>query len=351
MVDSQQKREIFLPRSRWDWCECEKEKLNEVQLLIVDYREKQVLLCRDGGDWILPGYVRAFGMTYNGTVVLVQRMRDDLRLNFDPAVLCAVWEESKSCEHSNSFFSLEKCVVLVHCLEKGTPCPSEFVWVPLQEAVVEHLFPSAAEAIRSEIRNALSGVVPPAREPWARPGWFANAVSWMEDMLKCKRGVELQRPVIQHQTTNMGVVIKANTAQGSYYLKCTSFSNDAGVTETLSRIAPKYVARPVAVDRDVKMMVTDEYGEICGLCELECAEIHRAAKDFAKLQQATIGRTGELLEAGALDMSPNRMIRELEHILGHRLLLDRDKTVLAEIQDLKHYVETLKTLTAQACRV
>lgn len=133
---------------------------------------------------MLPGYLREIGWTYHGTVVLLQTVREQLGVTFSVAVLCGIWEDSKECLDGNESFAIDKCVVLLDCLEDEPPVPTGYSWVPLQEASVDHLFTEAAAAIRSEINFALSEKVPAKRAPWARPGWFEKAVAWMDASLR-----------------------------------------------------------------------------------------------------------------------------------------------------------------------
>lgn len=149
--------------------------------------------------------------------------------------------------------------------------------------------------------------------------------------------------MLQYQTIYMGVVMKSETEHGDFWLKCTSFSNDAEVTDALSRIAPCYVRRPLAINRRDRMIVTENYGgSITGLFEREREERELAAKDYARLQQSTIERIEELLKAGAPDWSPEQLIEGVESIVKHRFLTDKDTAEYPEIQCLQNNVEVLR---------
>ena len=215
---------------------------------------------------------------------------------------------------------LEKAVVALECHEdEEDKCPPGVRWVPFSEAKVGHHVLQAEKAVRREIDDLASGYEPENRVAWARPGWYASTSAWFRRAVMSMRDLEMDEAPSQHRVVVRGAVMKLKDGKHTFYFKGSPrFANDVGVTEALAELAPEHVTMPVAIDRKRRLIVMDDYNEFGEMVQpnsLKREEMKILVKDFARVQQATVGKTKILLKAGLRDLSPVHLCANIEKIL------------------------------------
>lgn len=324
-----------LKREEWTWSKFNDLLLQEFQALIVDYDHKRVLLSREEGRWIMPAYVGDED-NYESSFLpefVKDKLWKVLGSKIDLCVLRQIWRKEMDVVKDMNGYLLEKAVVLVQFLskregpneewrviaQKGTG--KEYEWVPLANADVYHLFPDAQAAITNEVMWIMRDRVPENRLRWQRPGWMNSSTSWMRKVLVRDLGALMVKPTLVERSTPFGTIIIAKTSQGNFFLKCTPpWQNDAAYTEALARVAPKFVAAPVAVDVGKQVMITSDYGEILIPSLFNDEDKTKLTLDFVNLQQEAVGKVDELVSAGLPDFRVHGLKKKLDWLVSCRSL-------------------------------
>ena len=163
--------------------------------------------------------------------------------------------------------------------------------------------PGLADGLAEWLAEQRGAPLPPARAPWARPGWLAEASAWVRNQVEVRGVPELVRQ------WPLSSVIRFDTGEGPVYLKAvfTLFRHEPAVTSALSREHTGLVPDVVAIDEQQGYMLMRELsGELAGdRGPAAWAEAYRTA---ASIQRAWVGRRDELRALGA----PGRGLHTLE---------------------------------------
>src|SRR5919107_500256 len=81
--------------------------------------------------------------------------------------------------------------------------------------------PEHRALVAAHLAEAESGQIPELRPPWARVGWFEQAVVWMRSELE-RLGYSLTAPVEQVKSWGISCILRAHTASGDVYFKAAS---------------------------------------------------------------------------------------------------------------------------------
>ena len=118
--------------------------------------------------------------------------------------------------------------------------PAGWTWQDLDAEVIARLEPETSRAaVASWARERAEGWSP-LRPAWSRPGWFARASTWMVEQMAADG-----RPVVgaprQHQLWGLSVVLRAPSADGNVFFKCSadSFRHEAVATQALAELMPE----------------------------------------------------------------------------------------------------------------
>lgn len=330
-------------RGEWTWSSCVENELQDMQILLISYDAKKVLLCWEEARWVLPGFLiqyRSFESSFlpQFVIPIVHKM---LGTVLPITLLRQAWRREKQVTVDKETRVYEKTVILMEAPENDCSFDEQgFQWISFEEAKVFHLINEAAEAIRREIRFALSAV-PVNRLSWQRPGWFSATALWMEELLLRECNGSLTEDIKSLRSSELGVILQAKTTMGLFFLKCTApTANDASYTQALSRIAPEYVAAPIVVDIKKQIMLSKDYGKILYTYNLSDVENAQLTRDYVRLQLATIDKTEDLIQAGIPDF-------RLHKLPGHidRLAASLTFTSLGKSEESKGHVNYFRKST------
>lgn len=204
--------------------------------------------------------------------------------------------------------------MVLECCEEKPPIVPGYEWKPLEGTKVYHFFDDAATRIEEEINIAIGGVYSEKRASWERPGWFLRTISLLEGTV----GSKVVTPVTIYRASPRGAVFTACTSAGNFFLKCSpACANDASRSEAMAKIAPEYCSMPLYVEKKGGTMIIRDYGKSLlaafGKSELQ-VEVNTA---LAFVQQRTIGKTDDLLNAGFMDARLEVLSERFEDILNH----------------------------------
>jgi Phosphotransferase enzyme family len=204
-----------------------------------------------------------------------------------------------------------------------------------------------ASALDEELAAFLGdGHVPPERAPWAQEGWLAEASAWIESSLG-ELGRPTTGPVQQVRVWPLSAVLRAPTTAGNVFFKATCasplFVDEGRVMEGLSRLFPREVPRPLAVDSERRWMLLDDVGPALGW-DATPEEREPVLATFARMQVASTRHVDELLALGCVDRRLDWLVREV-----HELLADAE-AVAALDEDKVARLRELEPTFASLCR-
>lgn len=119
-------------------------------------------------------------------------------------------------------------------------------------------------AIASQVvADLASGRLTATRPPWALPGWFAEAESWLRSAIE-PRGYQVTGPARQVRVWDMSCVLRVPTTRGDVYLKAAAesalFANEATVLPALAELFPARVPAPLAVNEARRWLALPDHG-------------------------------------------------------------------------------------------
>jgi Phosphotransferase enzyme family len=177
--------------------------------------------------------------------------------------------------------------------------PRGFRWVLVSESDAQTVEPAwARDSMRSWTRERVAGWSD-LRPQWSRPGWLAEAAQWMRTHMTAAGYVDPEAPRI-HQLWGISVVLSAASPTGRAFLKCSGdrFRHESRVTQALADRSPGYLPDVLAIEPDRGwMLMGDLDAPLLG--DQPDSAWALGLDALAALQQMWLGRSDELLAAGA----------------------------------------------------
>jgi hypothetical protein len=188
--------------------------------------------------------------------------------------------------------------------------PSSLVEVPVEKLTSSELFEGESQRLEQ-----LFGSRP--RSPISYLGWIDEAIAWMESATN--RPISPSRNIEQWNAGG-GFTLFRVCARGDrrFWVKATGKPNahEFGLIRFLSELCPEFLPKVVATRKDWNAWLTEDAGaplpEPAGSNELAAA-----AKTMARLQVLTIGRSDELLTAGAFDQRLPALRNSIDRAIGY----------------------------------
>ena len=306
---------------------CERDSVNEVQLLTFDVTHQYVLLVASGSDeWRLPGFLSDDACD-SSIVHVCGAAKTVIGIEFPFIVLRHCYSEELSVETDDYSASMIRAILVAQCQEKSQRVPSGCSWVAITNdhgagvVHVSHSEKGAEQAIRRELEQTIANVSPPRRVPWASAGWYPETFRKVREILH-GHNLHVTGELVQIRASYRGAVLRIKTNESDYYLKCSaSTSNDAGVTSIMSSVAPDLVAKPLFADVERRQMILADHGDETSMCGLDGEERTQLARDLACLHRASAKVLPDLLEAGLPCYSPLWMRENLNSIFECKELL------------------------------
>lgn len=207
--------------------------------------------------------------------------------------------------------------------------------------------PDHRAVIDDVLRELETGEMPPFRQPWEQPGWFAGATSWIEETLGAL-GREITSPPEQVQWWSFSAVLRVGTADGDLYFKAATmdqplFCDEPALLTWLGRHYPGRVPALAASNPETGWMLLEDAGpEVGHDVPLERKiEVFRA---FGTLQRESAGQIDALLALGCVDRRPDRLIPRVER------LLDDETALTAVPEDDRRELRRRLPAIAEMCR-
>ena len=177
--------------------------------------------------------------------------------------------------------------------------PRGFCWALLNESDADSVDPAWARAsMRSWTRERIAGWSD-LRPHWFRPGWLAEASRWMQGQMIAAGYPDPEAPRIHH-LWGISVVLSATSGTGRAFLKCSGdrFRHEGRMTQALADRSRGYFPDVLAVEPDRGWLLMRDL-DAPPLGDQPESMWQLGLDALAGLQQEWLGRTDDLLAAGA----------------------------------------------------
>jgi Phosphotransferase enzyme family len=208
--------------------------------------------------------------------------------------------------------------------------PAGWAWQDVDMELITRLEPTTSRAaVTSWARERVEGWSP-LRPQWSRPGWLASASIWIVDQMAADG-----RPIVgapqQHQLWDLSVVLRASSADGNVFFKCSAeaFRHEAVVTQKLAGLMPGLVPEVIAIDASQGWMLMRDLGA-AELGDQDESVWHEGVVAHAGIQQSWLGRADELVALGLPVRSLTDLTAQVEAVTEDAVLLGRMPADLRE---------------------
>ena len=310
---------------------------SDYYLILPNRDQPRILGIAGESGWSLPGYQLAERAWPPHVDQVGKQVQERLGLE-TTVLLCVYAAEDEAARLSRT----------IYLLENHSPAwqpPPDARWIGIDDlAGLAAAWPEQAAPIAAYLAAAAGGTVQELRAPWARPGWFRAAASWVEARLR-ESGYKLASPVTQFKTWGISCLLVAQTDSGAFYLKEASkrplFADEPALTQALAEMYPERVPRPLAIDCERGWMLLPDIG--ASLRGNQDAAAWEAMYDaFATVQIDSAARVDELLAAGCLDRRLHVLETQIDSLIGDPEVLDLLEP--AEAEQLRGLGPQLKAL-------
>lgn len=184
--------------------------------------------------------------------------------------------------------------------------------------------------------------------PWSRPGWFAEAINWVEAQLGEKR-ISIDGEMEQLRSWHVSSVMRIPTQIGDVYFKANPsvYVREVAIMERLSQHFPARLPSILAADSERGWMLTKDMGGQDLETVSDVSVWEEAIQIYAQMQRESIslvqGRLGDVL----YDWTPEVTPAFIEHaIMEASRWLDGypDDLTDQELERLQALVPRLKRL-------
>lgn len=256
----------------------------------------------------------------------------------------------------------------IYVLEIPDPswvAPADIHWIGLDAlAHLDLIIPEQRSIIATCLDE--SEVAPALRPPWARRGWFREAMDQVgEQLTRLKYNVVA--PVEQVKTWGLSCVLRVPTSAGNVYFKAipTSFmkknspiassnntmplliTHEPMFIQSLAAWYPQNLPALLAMDRERCWMLIAEFGADL-YDHPDKADREKALAVYARMQVTATEHIDSLLAAGCLDRRLNVLETQIDPLLSNgELLADLERS---EVEQLRASVPWLKAMCQELAR-
>jgi hypothetical protein len=163
--------------------------------------------------------------------------------------------------------------------------------------------PVLAGRLRTLVEEMRLGIAPPPlRVPWARSGWHARAVAWIEERLAAIHRPPTG-PIRLQRTWSLSQVMWVPTHTGRAYFKASAalpFGHEPALTAYLASTIPEHTPVVLAFDSAERWLLTEDFGGR-KLDEHDPADLELGLPAIIETQRELVGKASELVRVGCLD--------------------------------------------------
>ncbi|MEV8375375.1 aminoglycoside phosphotransferase family protein [Kribbella sp. NPDC056861] len=187
---------------------------------------------------------------------------------------------------------------------------------------------------RAQLARPVGSPVTPA---WTRPGWYAEALPWIDEQLGT---AGTPRTGVPEQVRSWGLsnVLRCPTATGDVYFKALAhsstirpvradalpllFAHEPLLLQRLSEARPGEVPVPIAIDEQRAWMLLPDLGRLLAQ-ESDISVWTEALRGHARLQRGFVGQTEQLFSLSCVDRRLAVLDDAIDQLLGPNPATDR----------------------------
>jgi aminoglycoside phosphotransferase (APT) family kinase protein len=205
----------------------------------------------------------------------------------------------------------EPSLVSVDLETIGADAPDGLAWTDWASLPTEVLEPAELGSVLPRWIDRRETGPTPADPPWAVAGWLDRVTRWIEARI-VEHGLPPTGPPTLIQAWGISMVLRASSATGDVYLKCTSplFRSEPTLTALLAADTPGLVTPVIATDVDEGWLLMHDLGGP-PLGDSPPEAWTPGLEVLATLQRRWADRTEILIEAGAPVRSLDDLMRDL----------------------------------------
>lgn len=205
---------------------------------------------------------------------------------------------------------------------------------------LEFASPAQQAALAAHLAEVETDNFPILRTPWARPGWYAATVAWIQTQL-AQLGYQVTNaemveesaavPIAVEQVKHwfLSCVMRITTNRGYVYFKASGgsplFAKEASATHGLARLFPQSVPSPLSIDAEREWMLLTDFGPSVGW-EADIETRATVLGHFGRLQIAAANHIDELIAIGCLDRRLDKLTAQIDPLFN-------DATMLAYVSE------------------
>ena len=300
--------------------------------------EHRVLVQRDGDGWVLPHWKTTERHFWAAADYVNRTVRE--RLGVEVTTLRCLPHDPEPADGP---------IRRTYDLENHSPHwqpPADARWAGLDDLDrLRLIIPEHRDALARGFADAASDTIPPQRVPWARRGWFAEAVGWIRAQIS-GLGLQPAGPVEQERVWSISCILRAPTSTGDLYLKASPgfFTAEPVITRYLARRFPAHISELVAVEEGQSWLLMRDFGRTRLDHIPEISWWEEAVRLMARLQLACVDRVNEMLAVGFLDRRLPVLAGQVEPLLSY--VVSTGRTARGALNDAE-----LETLVGGAPRL
>ncbi len=269
----------------------------------------RLLLVPEGDGWSLPR------LETGSSAMNVAYVRQELHERWGIAATVLRW----ALYQPDPVDAAREAVVLV--LENHSPAgaaPPGARWVgPDDLADLALAIPAHHAVIATYLHEETTREIPAQRAPWARPGWFADALAWIAHQLAAL-GIAPQGEVEQARLWSISCLLQVPTDAGNLYFKAVPplFATEPRITAGLAARDPDHMPQVVASDPDRGWLLMRDFGGGHALEDLPLPDWEAAVRLWGQIQRSYVGQTAALFALGCRDSRLEVMAAQADDLLA-----------------------------------
>ncbi|GER90377.1 hypothetical protein KDW_45390 [Dictyobacter vulcani] len=190
-------------------------------------------------------------------------------------------------------------------------------WIAARELFHTITVPTEQHSnIEQWLANLNTSSASPQPIPWYNPDWFASVISWIEKQLE-HRGSRVVAAPEQLRVGERGYLLRISTTTGIIYFKAlpTFFAHELAILATLAPGYPSSMPVLMAVDREQRWMLMQDFGGTLLSQSENIGELEEALRRYAVLQVEQVEQNQRLHELGCPYLPPEALAEQLEDML------------------------------------
>lgn len=247
-------------------------EVSEYHLVIRDPQSSQVLVNVGKSSGCLPCLIAekdGFRYVHEVSDYFLAQIKGAFHISYCLTILsCATHKQSEVDRYGNC---VVQAVVVLEAHGHNLTAPVGMAWMELRDVHLPSNIVNVKDA--ADLYHRIDNLDSAKHFPHAQRGWFEKCVAWIETEFQ-KNDISPISHVEQLCCTWRGCVLRITTVGGTiYYAKCCpKFTKEIEFYRALLQLVPEYVAVPLAISWEKRVILTPDIGPVLATSELARGE-------------------------------------------------------------------------------